>query len=1151
MILRTGTGTAVGDRAAASVLSPGSSHAVARTTAGSGAGEAEGNAIDSATKALDRMLAAPSAASPAASPAAAPTSAAAALPADDARARERRLEELRRNYEERRLAAKAAQEAVEASRLSAGALSSGGAGPTSFSNAPAPPAHALAAPTAPASSHYGEDADDAEEAAMRRIRDRRARAMAEERARFQARDATLASDPNRLSAIERASTGSGGAPAAAAAAGAARGAAPAPLAPPVDVSVPAAPSPRPLLQGAAAVDPGVRRAEEEMRRRLAGAPPPPDRRSPTGARGGAAPRASYGDAYSLPPSVAASLPDLSSRSDDDPVPSDARGGGGGARAAGEPARFAAPTAAALERKKEFQRTVTAKREPTPAAAAAEGRRLLRAGTSGAAASMAAARWPAATSSPAATGASGRPPRPEASPPPAGPGAGGAAGGGGAGGARPAPPGPAVPPPGAGGNPGPPPPERGPARLPTSTPRQRAAERAAEREREIEIERLKAAKAEAEEARRRSRPSEAGGRVGGGPVAKPPPTEPRPFPLSAPDHVHTRAAVVARVEEERAREMPFSPAINDDEMARAAAARGDFLARVAEDKVRREAALARRLAQRAEDAEAAFDEAHTGRPRLVARARLSKEDAASGVLDRAARVLEARRRRVAEALAQRAEAEGASARGVPDTSASRKGNERILGAKGEGYVPLEQRIEAEVDRRRQRLGALRQAQAAEHSFEPRLCARSVVLAEERDLKRDLWENELAAHGRAASVGASGPAGGRGTSGGLPSYLVGRPHSASAGGTCAVDPRDKDMTFKPEINARSRQMMDIHPERREDFAERVALDLEHRRRKEDHLAALHDEAARHPYKPELAPGTRKLLATSRRLTPRVGESYLDRVERLSYQDAERREAHRATQQEAHYSQFTFQPEILSKARRRAATPLDELVSDAVHRARLEELRKRAEDEEAEACPFQPDTSKPPVSGQDRLPYRRDAARVDKVSVALGDPDAVMERVHAQRDVMAERLALARERAALEELRGCSFRPEVHDAPPAPSGPVAVPGLGAFLRNKERAKRLEEEHRARCARVFNERPQARRGTTEPEAPELASQRRAEAKQVAEGWAGRRQNAAAEQAREREEETFKPRTNPRRRLVERILAEQSRAASEVGGNDENAAAV
>lgn len=85
----------------------------------------------------------------------------------------------------------------------------------------------------------------------------------------------------------------------------------------------------------------------------------------------------------------------------------------------------------------------------------------------------------------------------------------------------------------------------------------------------------------------------------------------------------------------------------------------------------------------------------------------------------------------------------------------------------------------------------------------------------------------------------------------------------------------------------------------------------------------------------------------------QSFLERVERLSYQDAERREALKATIAEAYYSQFDFKPQIHGRAKARETTPVEELVANEKHKARLERLRQQAEQRMAAECTFQPDT------------------------------------------------------------------------------------------------------------------------------------------------------------------------------------------------------
>ncbi len=59
--------------------------------------------------------------------------------------------------------------------------------------------------------------------------------------------------------------------------------------------------------------------------------------------------------------------------------------------------------------------------------------------------------------------------------------------------------------------------------------------------------------------------------------------------------------------------------------------------------------------------------------------------------------------------------------------------------------------------------------------------------------------------------------------------------------------------------------------------------------------------------------------------------------------------------------------------------------------------------------------------------------------------------------ERLAKARREMEYNEMKGCTFAPEIkRDPMKQPEGPVIVRGLGRFIETKELARRLEEEQR-----------------------------------------------------------------------------------------------
>jgi len=604
----------------------------------------------------------------------------------------------------------------------------------------------------------------------------------------------------------------------------------------------------------------------------------------------------------------------------------------------------------------------------------------------------------------------------------------------------------------------------------------------------------------------------------GSAPRPRPTEPEEFHLSQATGKRSKEAVARRIEQERLREMTFQPHVlhvpTKVDLSR------PVLERFEADQRRRREKMSRKVAERTRELEEEAAATYTHRPELVAgyESKLSATDRNATVLDRAQRAIQKKRQFLEREQQKLVEEELAEVTGAPDRS---KTQERKL---PHDYVPIHERLESEMAKRHARLSEKRAGQEKEHSYQPALCRKSMALAEERQLRKDLWANELAARGELPASGE------------VPDYVLRRVKSDAH-----LTPADRECTFQPMINNRSRQMMEIHPRRAEDFLDRLQQGEEERQAHRDAIARKAEDREC-TFKPGVSAGSVRLMATSARLSQHLGESFLERVERLSYHDAERREAVKATLAEHYYGQYPFKPSLRHPAGAKGHS-VEDLVSNEQHKARIERLRQQAEERLEQECTFQPDTSKPALVGEDKLPYRRDAARVDKVSVALGDPDALLDRIRQQEQTREQWLAAERERRALQELEQCTFAPEVHGVP-EPQGPVMVKGTDQFYRRKEYAKRLEDELRERQAKVFVENPRARTGVTLGMQPRLASEARSKEKQQSEKLAHRREHVASLIQRHEDELTFQPKTNhaSRKSLVARIMREHSRGSSVAG---------
>jgi len=255
--------------------------------------------------------------------------------------------------------------------------------------------------------------------------------------------------------------------------------------------------------------------------------------------------------------------------------------------------------------------------------------------------------------------------------------------------------------------------------------------------------------------------------------------------------------------------------------------------------------------------------------------------------------------------------------------------------------------------------------------------------------------------------------------------------------------RECTFRPTLAPQSAALLQLHAAFKgpRGFHERQTL---YARRAKSKLQAAAQKAEREqptPFRPALSP-TSVLLAQAKR----DAETDEQRVARLAKGDREAVAAARKARADKHYAQFSFRPN-LNPTSRSLAKNLD---TPDVTRAKTghvaEELRREMEEEFRRTCTFQPAVS---AGGPARAPGGPD---VSALSLA-GDP--------AERE---RRLAEARREKQYEELKECTFQPQVPRRTPRTKGASPeVPGMAAYLERRQQAKALEDDRRTREEEAF----------------------------------------------------------------------------------------
>jgi len=189
-----------------------------------------------------------------------------------------------------------------------------------------------------------------------------------------------------------------------------------------------------------------------------------------------------------------------------------------------------------------------------------------------------------------------------------------------------------------------------------------------------------------------------------------------------------------------------------------------------------------------------------------------------------------------------------------------------------------------------------------------------------------------------------------------------------------------------------------------------------------------------------------------------------------------------------------------------------------------RAAAEQVFEEECTFHPELN---PTGQ-----RFNPERLAKYRINPEDTEGISARIEEQRREKEERIEEQKRLQDYEELRECTFQPNVAISKRTvqePDGPVIVRGLGRHLELKEMAKKKEHDRLQREEEVFKTQPRAANpgGYTVPQPFNLSEN--AKGKERAER--ARKQVMADEM----KECTFQPKTNlmSNRDLIRQIMGE------------------
>ncbi|EKX50116.1 hypothetical protein GUITHDRAFT_151224 [Guillardia theta CCMP2712] len=140
-------------------------------------------------------------------------------------------------------------------------------------------------------------------------------------------------------------------------------------------------------------------------------------------------------------------------------------------------------------------------------------------------------------------------------------------------------------------------------------------------------------------------------------------------------------------------------------------------------------------------------------------------------------------------------------------------------------------------------------------------------------------------------------------------------------------------------------------------------------------------------------------------------------------------------------------------------------------MQRLIRAKEEELEQECTFRPQTYRPPKgleneSSQQSLNCLQPQVSYEKsrYSIDVRDTETLIERMKEKQRSKIEQAAQERRRKEYEELKECTFTPQILRQTPRPSSaPVLVRGLGRHLELRELAQRQVKRRRRKSLCVW----------------------------------------------------------------------------------------
>eukprot|EP00775_Hariotina_reticulata_P002305 gene2305-2613_t len=274
------------------------------------------------------------------------------------------------------------------------------------------------------------------------------------------------------------------------------------------------------------------------------------------------------------------------------------------------------------------------------------------------------------------------------------------------------------------------------------------------------------------------------------------------------------------------------------------------------------------------------------------------------------------------------------------------------------------------------------------------------------------------------------------------------------------QQQDCSFSPKINSSSRALLQASSDIPADFLRRQQY-FDRLAREKRHLLQLAVEDQQCSFTP----------ATHSNPTGSTGScssgelSYLDRIERLAYQDKRNAEATRAAlAQQMHSNECTFTPDINPRSKRMSkGTSLQELYENTKGRTRRAAVALAVQAQHEQECTFNPNLQK--TSPHTAAPPQA------KLSLSSTEVEEVVRRLSSCQLSKQHKAEESISFQQYQELQQCTFAPQITGPAPKQQGPVLVRGLGRFMELKAMAKQQQEEKANIEAKVFKTNPQGSR--------------------------------------------------------------------------------